>query len=63
MVGPINQLSNSDLDRSWQYGGYVAELPPLKLRFDIAEVPKLLCLTAREMTGTNDGGDHEVMYR
>ena len=57
---PINQLRNSDLDRSWQYGGYVAELPPLKLRL---EVPKLLCLTAREMTGTTDGGDHEVMYR
>ena len=62
VVVAINQMSNLDLDRCWQYGGYVVELPPLKLWFDTAETPKLFCLTATEMACTNDGANHEVMY-
>ena len=63
VVVAINQLSNLDPDRSWQYGGYVVKLPPLKPRYDTEEMPKLSCLTATEMACANDGGDHEVMYR
>ena len=48
VVVAINQMSNLDLDRSWQYGGYVVELPPLKLRFDTAEMPKLFVLLPRK---------------
>ena len=63
VVVSINKLSNLDLDRSWQYGDYVVELLLLKLRFDIAEMPKLFCVTATEMACSNDGRDYEVMYR
>ena len=59
----INQLWNLKLDPTWQYGSYVIELPPLKPRFDTAEMPMLFCLTATELVCTNDGGDHTVMYR
>ena len=62
LVG-INKLWNLKLDRSWQYGGYVLELPLLKPWFATAEMPILFCFTATEMACTNDGGDHEVMYR
>ena len=48
VVVAINQMSNLDLDRSWQYGGYVVELPPLKLWFDTAEMPKLFVLLPRK---------------
>ena len=47
----------------WQYGGYVVELPPLKPRFESAEMSKLFCLTATEMACTNNGRYYEVMYR
>ena len=30
----INQLSNLEVKHSWQHGGYVVKLPPLKHRFD-----------------------------
>ena len=62
LVG-INKLWNLKLDRSWQYGGYVFELPLLKPWFATAEMPMLFCFTATEMACTNDGGDHGVMYR
>ena len=51
------------LDHSWQYGGYVDELPPPKPRFDNAEMPILFCFTVTEMACKNDGGDQEVIYR
>ena len=63
VVVAINQLPNLDLDRSWQYGGYIADLLLLKSRFDTAEMSKLFRLTATEMACTNDGGDYEVMHK
>ena len=48
VVVAINQMSNLDLDRCWQYGGYVVELPPLKLWFDTAEMLKLFVLPPRK---------------
>ena len=59
----MNQLGNLELDRSWQHGDYAVELPPLKLRFDTADMPVLFFLTATDLACTNDGGDHEVVYR
>ena len=63
VVVAINKLWNLDFERSWLLGGYVVELPPMKPQLDTAEMPKLFCLTATEIACTNDGGDHEVMYR
>ena len=63
VVVAINQLPNLDLDRSWQYGGYIVDLLLLKSRFDTAEMSKLFRLTATAVVCTNDGGDYEVMYR
>ena len=59
----INWLWNLKLDRSWLYGGYVIEPPPLKPRFDTTDMPVLFWHTATKMACTNDWGDHEVMYR
>ena len=63
VVVATNQLWNLKLDCSWQYGGYVYELPPLKHRFNNAETPILFCLTATEMACANDVVDQEVMYK
>ena len=43
VVAAINQLSNLKLDCSWQYGGYIVELPSLKLRFETRDAYLILC--------------------
>ena len=50
------------LDRTWQYGDYVVDVPMLKPWYDTAEMPILFCPTATELACTNDGGDHELLY-
>ena len=50
------------LDRTWQYGDYVVDVPMLKPWYDTAEMPILFSPTATELACTNDGGDHELLY-
>ena len=50
------------LDGTWQYGGYVVDVPMLKPQYHTAEMPILFCPTATELACTNDGGDHELLY-
>ena len=56
VVVAINKLWSLNFERSWWLDGYVVELPPLKPWCDTAEMPKLFCPTATEMSCTNDGG-------
>ena len=64
VVVAINQLWNLKLNHSWQHGGYVAKLPPLKPRFDTVEMPNLLSYChGIGLVCTNDGGDYVVVCR